>query len=381
MTRRSWAFDVALAAVVGLLGQLEAWTGLGETHRQGPLWVQALLYAVTATLLVGRRWRPLTVLIAMVAVSVVEFAAAGSPQGNAVVLAPLIATYTAARQLPWRRSWLALALMAVLQAAWATLDPENSTLAGWYGSWVWFSPAVIAWLTGALVRVAGLNREQRRVNAEQRERQAVAEERTRIARELHDVVGHSVSLMTVQTSAVRRRLLPEQAAEREALESVEETGREALAEMRRMVTVLREDAPVELEPQPRLAQADRLADHFRAAGLPVALTVRGPVDDLPAGADLTAYRVVQEGLTNALRHAQGATRAEVTVDVQPGRVDLVVQDDGRPVTARSRSDGESAGTGLRGVRERVAVYGGSMSAGPRAGGGFELLATLPLESR
>jgi signal transduction histidine kinase len=215
VTRRSWAFDVALAAVVGLLGQLEAWTGLGETHRQGPLWVQALLYAVTATLLVGRRWRPLTVLIAMVAVSVVEFAAAGSPQGNAVVLAPLIATYTAARQLPWRRSWLALALMAVLQAAWATLDPENSTLAGWYGSWVWFSPAVIAWLTGALVRVAGLNREQRRVNAEQRERQVVAEERTRIARELHDVVGHSVSLMTVQTSAVRRRLLPEQAAERE----------------------------------------------------------------------------------------------------------------------------------------------------------------------
>lgn len=375
MTRRSWAFDVALAAVVGLLGQLEAWTGLGESHRQGPLWVQALLYAVTAALLVGRRWRPLTVLTAMVAVSIVEFAAVGSPQGNAVALAPVIATYTTARQLPWRRAWLALAVMAVLQTAWATLAPGDPTLADWLASWVWFSPVVIAWLTGALVRVAGLNREQRRVNADQRERQAVAEERNRIARELHDVLGHSVSVMTVQASAVRRRLLPGQEAEREALESVEATGREALAEMRRLVSVLRGDDEVELRPQPGLAEAEHLAEQFRAAGLPVTLSVTGPVRELAPGPDLTAYRVVQEGLTNALRHAQEPRCAEVTVEVRPDRVDVAVRDDGRP----GRADEVGGGTGLRGIRERLAAYGGSMTAGPRRGGGFELVATLPLE--
>ncbi|SOC52500.1 sensor histidine kinase [Ornithinimicrobium cerasi] len=376
MTRRSWAVDVALATVVGVLGQLEAWTGFGSTHRQGPLWVQALLYAVTALLLVGRRRRPLGVLAAMCVVSVVEFAAVGSPEGNAVVLAPLIVTFTAAHLLPWRRSWLALALMAVLHAAWAALDPLNPTLAGWLGAWVWFSLSVIAWLGGALVRTTTLNREQRRVNLAQRESQAVAEERNRIARELHDVLGHSVSVMTVQASAVRRRLLPGQVTEREALESVESTGREALAEMRRLVSVLRGDEEAELRPQPRLAEADRLADQFRAAGLPVSLVVTGPVGELPPGPDLTAYRVVQEGLTNTLRHAREPRRAEVRVDVRPDRVDLAVRDDGRP----GQVDGERAhGTGLRGLRERLAAYGGSMRAGPCPDGGFELVATLPLE--
>ena len=240
VSRRNWAFDIALAAVVGVLGQLEVWLGIGSTHRQGPLWAQSLLYAVTALLLVGRRVRPLACLTAMVVVSIVEFVAVGSPEGFGVSVALLIATYTVGNRLEWGRSWIALVLSVVVWVTWAAFDPMNTTFAEAVSSLVWLTPSIIAWLLGALVRVSRLNAEQRRVNREQRASQAVAEERNRIARELHDVIGHSVSVMTVQASAVRRRLTPEQAVERQALETVETVGREALAEMRRMVGVLRQ---------------------------------------------------------------------------------------------------------------------------------------------
>lgn len=266
----------------------------------------------------------------------------------------------------------------MLTVAWALLDPMNASLSESLMALVWTAPAIIAWLLGALVRTARLNVEQRRINAAQRESQQVVEERNRIARELHDVVGHSLSVMTVQTSAVRRRLLPEQATERAALETVEAVGRQTLAEMRRMVSVLRSDEGVELLPQPGLGELDRLADQFRAAGLPVVLEVTGDPGDLAPGQDLVAYRIVQEGLTNALRHAREATRAIVSVDVQPGSVDIRVRDDGRP-SHRPPSE-SSAGVGLLGMRERVAVYGGSLRAGPSDQGGFELAASLPLES-
>ncbi|MFK5633057.1 sensor histidine kinase [Ornithinimicrobium sp. LYQ103] len=378
MTRRNWAFDVALALVVGVLGQLEAWTALGATHRQGPLWVQSLLYAVTAALLVGRRWRPLAVLAAMVLVSVLEFAAVGSPEGNAVALAPVIVTYTAAHELPWRRSWAALALALVVVAAWAVLDPMSSSGPERMIAMVWFTPTLIAWLLGALVRATRLNVEQRRVNAAQRATQAVAEERTRIARELHDAVGHSVSVMTVQASAVRRRLEPSQVVEREALESVEAVGRQALVEMRRMVSVLREEGEsAGLQPPPGLSQVERLAAQVRAAGLPVRVLVTGDPAGLPPGLDLTAYRVVQEGLTNALRHATNAHEAEVSIDRRQDRLELAVRDDGE--APPTRLSDVSSGTGLHGLRERVAVYGGSLEARARAGGGFELVASLPVE--
>lgn len=206
-------------------------------------------------------------------------------------------------------------------------------------------------------------------------RAAVVEERARIARELHDVVGHAVSVMTVQASGVRRLLKPDQEREREALQIVEQTGREALAEMRRLVGVLRrpEEAPA-LAPQPSLQYLDRLVEQAREAGLPVEVQIEGQQADLPAGVDLTAYRLVQEALTNAIKHAQ-ATRAEVVVRYGDGVVELVVTDDGR-----GSSDGtsESGGHGLVGMRERVAVYGGQLEAGPRPNGGYELRARLPL---
>ena len=380
VTRRNWAFDIALAAVVGALGQLEAWTGGGSTHRQGPLAVQSLLYAVTAVLLVGRRWRPLTVLAAMVAVSIVEFAIVGSPEGFAVILAPIIATYTVANELPWRRSRWGLALIVILHVGWAGLDPMNDNLVEAGGSLVWIAPAVIAWLLGALARASRLNVEQRRANREQRALQAVAEERNRIARELHDVIGHSVSVMTVQASAVRRRLEPSQVVEREALQTVEAVGREALAEMRRMVGVLRrpEDGQ-DLQSPPGLAQVDRLAEQFRSAGLPVSLSVTGAARDLAPGLDLTAYRLIQEGLTNALRHARDLNGALVAIDYGKDQIELAVRDDGAPAHGSAVNDAPADGNGLLGMRERVAVYGGSLVARQRPQGGFELVATLPVK--
>ena len=381
MSRRSWAFDIAVALVVGVLGQLEAWLGFGETHRQGPLWAQALLYAVTSLLLVARRVRPLAVLAGMVGVSLVEFAAVGSPEGNAVALGPVIATYSAARYLERRQALVGLGLSTVLVVAWAVFDPMNPTWDGRLMSMVWLAPSVIAWLLGMLVRVTLLYRDQRRVTAEERASRAVAEERNRIARELHDVIGHSVSVMTVQASAVRCRLDASQGVEREALEAVEATGREALTEMRRMVGVLRSgsgaqsgvDEP-ELAPAAGLAQVGQLAETFRSAGLPVSVSVSGRERELAPGLDLTAYRLVQEGLTNTLRHARSPQRAEVSIAFGERAIELAVRDDGVGAGAPN-----GVGNGLTGMRERVAVYGGSLVARPRREGGFELVARLPLE--
>ena len=210
---------------------------------------------------------------------------------------------------------------------------------------------------------------------ELRARDAVAEERARIARELHDVVGHSVSVMTVQASGVRRLLRPEQEREREALLIVERTGREALAEMRRMVGVLRrpEEAPA-LAPQPSLEHLDRLVEQARETGLPVDLRVEGEALELPAGVDLTAYRLVQEGLTNAIKHSH-ATRAEVVVSYGDAQIEVTVSDNGNGV-----GNGGGGGHGLVGMRERVSVYGGQLDAGPQPGGGYRLRAKLPVAS-
>jgi signal transduction histidine kinase len=215
--------------------------------------------------------------------------------------------------------------------------------------------------------------ERAELERELRARAAVADERTRIARELHDIVGHSVSVMTVQAAGVRRLLREDQEREREALLAIEETGRAALTEMRRLVGVLRraDDEPA-LVPQPSLERVAKLVEQTRDAGLPTELRIEGETTALAQGIDLTAYRLVQEGLTNALKHAN-ATHAEVVVRYDDGTVELVVRDDGTGDGA-----GGGSGHGLVGIRERVALYGGELFAGPRAEGGFELRARLPV---
>lgn len=374
MTRRSWALDAAICAVALVLGQLEAWYGVNATHRQGPHWAEALAYGAGALLLLARRTRPALCLAALAGAYVLEFAVVGSPEGYGVAVPPMIAVYSVARWERRQPTWWALPVVLVLGLCWVGFDPMDDTAAAKLAGLVWLSPWVIAWLVGALVRSQLQNAEARRTAREQRASQAVAEERNRIARELHDVIGHSVSVMTVQAAAVRRRLSPAQTEELEALGTVEATGREALAEMRRMVGVLRDRGEeAGREPPPGLGQLERLVEKFRTAGLPVRLSVSGIAHPLAPGLDLTAYRLVQEGLTNTLRHAESPQAADVCITYGDDRLELAVRDDGRPVTGRPEP-----GHGLLGMRERVSVYGGQLVARPRPGGGFELVASLPL---
>ena len=374
MIRRNVLFDSLVVTVLFVLGQLEVWTGAGATHRQGAHWVQALGYGLAALLLLARRTEPLGVLAGLVVVYVAEFVAVGSPEGFGVAVPPMVAAYSVARWERRRPAWWGLVLLLVLGLAWIAFDPVQASAADRVRQAVWWSPWVIAWLVGALVRSRVLDAEQRRLRRQDLASRAVTEERNRIARELHDVIGHSVSIMTVQAAAVRRRLGPAQAAEREALETVEVTGREALAEMRRMVGVLRQSGEsADREPASGLSQLGRLVEQFRGAGMPVDVAVSGPARPLAPGLDLTAYRLVQEALTNSLKHADSPTRAEVSIGYSAETLEIAVRDDGGRV-----GPGAEAGHGLLGLRERVAVYGGALVARPRPDGGFELIATLPL---
>jgi signal transduction histidine kinase len=239
---------------------------------------------------------------------------------------------------------------------------------------------VVAWVAGFALRERSEQAEAAEVRAAVAERErdaaariAVAEQRARIARELHDIVAHAVSVMVLQVGAVRHKLPDALAEDRDALQGVERAGRTALAEMRRLLAATRSDGDeAELGPQPGLDGLDALLEEVGRAGLPVQLHVDGEPVQLPPGIDLSAYRIVQEGLTNALKHAR-ATKADVTVRYGLTELQLEVRDDGE---GSSTSDG--VGHGLLGIRERVKIYGGEMTAGSENGGGFVLSTRLPL---
>jgi signal transduction histidine kinase len=254
---------------------------------------------------------------------------------------------------------------------------------------------VVAWVAGYALRerseqakaaemratLAEREREaaEMRATLAEREREAaariaVAEERARIARELHDIVAHAMSVMVLQVGAVRHKLPQLLEEDRDALRHVEQAGRTALAEMRRLLGAMRRDGDeAERGPQPGLDGLDALLDDVSRAGLPVRLHVEGEPNPLPRAIDLSAYRIVQEGLTNALKHAH-ASRADVTVRYGPAEVELEVADDGAGPTT---SDG--LGHGLIGIRERVHIYGGDMRVEAASAGGFVLTARLPVD--
>jgi signal transduction histidine kinase len=254
---------------------------------------------------------------------------------------------------------------------------------------------VVAWVAGYALRarseqaeaaemrarLAEREREaaEMRATLAEREREAaariaVAEERARIARELHDIVAHAMSVMVLQVGAVRHKLPQTLEEDRDALGRVEQAGRTALAEMRRLLGAMRSDGEgVELGPQPGLDVLDSLIEDVIRAGLPVRVHVEGEPFSLPRAIDLSAYRIVQEGLTNALKHAH-ASHADVTVRYRPDKVELEVADDGK---GAATSNG--LGHGLVGIRERVNIYGGEMSAGVAPAGGFILSARLPVD--
>jgi signal transduction histidine kinase len=221
----------------------------------------------------------------------------------------------------------------------------------------------------------------RRLREEKLEREkaeaeaAIAEERTRIARELHDVVAHAISVIVLQARGGRRLLATDPAEARQALDAIERTASQALAEMRRLLGLLREsDEQLALAPQPTLARLDDLVGQVREAGLPVEVAIEGTPLELPPGIDLSAYRIVQEALTNALKHA-GPASARVTVRYGEGELELEVSDDGA-----GSGNGGGGGQGLAGIRERVAVFGGDVEAGSRPEGGYAVRARLPYAS-
>jgi signal transduction histidine kinase len=238
----------------------------------------------------------------------------------------------------------------------------------------------VSWVAGFAVRAHAEQAEAAEVRAAAAElerdvtaRIAVAEERARIARELHDIVAHAVSVMVLQVGAVRHKLPDALAEERDALIGVERVGRAALAEMRRLLAVMRRDGDgVELAPQPGLDGLDSLVKDIGRAGLPVELHVEGEPFPLPRGIELSAYRIAQEALTNALKHAH-ASHADVTICYAPDEVQIEVRDNGHGAVT---SNGH--GHGLIGIRERVKLYGGDMTAGTANGGGFILSTRLPV---
>ena len=377
--RRYW-FDALLLAMagIGVTGAV-----LGREHidgPEGPLWFDILAILVIVLPLLGRRRFPFGAPAAMgVAAALTSFVDRTVVPYDGVTFLVGCAALFLVGSLRDRAQ--AVAGLAVGEGVLAVVVHNHPTLrVGDFvvGSIIFAIVWTIAFGVGR--KSVEADEAKERANRAEREREerarvAVAEERARIARELHDVVGHSVSVMTVQASGVRRLLRPDQDREREALLVVERTGREALAEMRRMVGVLRrpEEAPA-LAPQPSLDHLDRLVDQAREAGLPVELLVQGEASQLPAGVDLTAYRLVQEGLTNVVKHAQ-ATRAEVLVNYGDGYLEVTVKDDGKGL-----GNGDGGGHGLVGMRERVSVYGGELDAGPQTGGGYRLRARLPFTS-
>jgi signal transduction histidine kinase len=311
--------------------------------------------------------------IAVLAVIGAAGAAFALREGTADLAVPLaIAAYSAAARCD-RRTVLAVALpIAVASAALITIGEGRSD--NWVEVLVSLVP--VPGVPLLLGRVT-FNR-RRRIQRDHvlAAREAVATERARIARELHDAVAHSMSVMVVQAGAARSVLASDAAAAAEALERVEATGRTGLAEMRRLLGVLTagDDSP-ELAPQPGLARLDELLERVRAAGLPVERVVGGHARSLPPGVDLTAYRLVQEALTNALKHA-GDAHARVTIRYGEDALELEVDDDGRGPPG---ADIAAEGHGLVGMRERVAMFNGSLETGPRPGGGFRVRARIPLE--
>jgi signal transduction histidine kinase len=337
-----------------------------------------------ALLLAWRRRAPLAMICAFVAVGVVNealggslysFPAAGGSDAEippiGTLLAGVIAFYSLGAHTGDRDARLGLGIG--LAGYWTTVAVSGQID---FGSFFFSTAlAVISWLIGRnargrALRLAAAEREQ-----EQRTRLAISDERARIAREFHDVVAHSVGVMVVQAQGARRVLERDPERAREALDSIEQTGRTALDDMRGSLDVLRrDDAGPDLEPQPGLDDLDRLLEQAREGGLEVDVAVEGEPRELPQGVDLSAYRIVQEALTNAIKHA-GSVRTRVTVRYGEDELQLEVSDDG-PGPSGNGEDG--SGHGLVGMRERIASHGGELRTGPGPEGGFVVRATLPL---
>jgi signal transduction histidine kinase len=369
--------DVFVAVPFIVVGQLTAWSVIadGGTRFQGSHPVNAALAVLLDGLVVLRRRAPLVALALMLPVGIAQTTYAEASAFFSGFVPVVLIVCSAAIHAPRRWSlaataWALGGLIAIIALAPDLRMTNELPFSG---------PIIIlAWALGRYLRA----RDQRAHTAEAEaatlaaaSERVLEEERARIARELHDVIAHSVSVMVVQAGAARTLLIDDTAAAREALLAVERSGRQALEEMRRLLGILRRDQrEAELLPQPGLDAAHVLVDQVRATGLPVALDVDGSPRPLAPGVDLSAYRILQEALTNTVKHAN-ASSASVRLRFSPAAVEVEIEDDGRGPMPNG-----NGGHGLIGMRERVELYGGELETGPREGGGFRVRARLPLET-
>ena len=371
--RRERGTDVALAAAVFLTTLFFAFDGWAEVPAVGPMagipFAALFLLAVACGALYWRRTEPLAVLgLTLVATLL---AAAIGYRDLAGGYAVLVALYSAGRYVDDERwSYVGLAGSFCVCVGFPYLIGEITAVAVGFGLVV----LSVVWYIGRRLRTREEDAEERRREQAADADRAVQAERTRIARELHDVVAHRVSLMTVQAGAAKTVASDDPQAALQAMEAVEHAGRQALDELRHLLGVLRPSADGgSLGPQPGLTDVPRLIDQFREAGLDVSLSVSGATTDLPARVDLSAYRIVQEALTNVLKHAGPGAQSDVRVSIDDGAVAIEISDDGQAVTSLPGS-----GHGIMGMRERALLLGGSLTAGPRAAGGFRVAANLPI---
>ena len=388
--------DSMLALLVLLLG-LSVF-GVGLISVPGRLLFVAALCVPVAV----RRRYPVGAFAAVIVVGGLEVLLLPRPFGSD--LAVIVMLYTLAAYRPRRISLAGLAIClagsAVAIAKWAPEHTIHSLYTLGATAAVFAGPALLAWLLGDSMQwrrsyYRGLEERAARLERE-RDAQAqiaAAAERARIARELHDVVAHNVSVMVVQADGAAFALETSPEKARQALTAISRTGRQALAEMRDLLGVLRtaDGSGAELAPQPGVEQLAGLLEQTRAAGVPVSFAIEGVPRPLPPGAALTAYRIVQESLTNARKHGGPAVTAGVTLRFCEDQLVIKVTDDGRREAARREegaaggfsggsAKGDGQGHGLIGMRQRVDVYGGTVAAGPQPGGGWRVTATLPLPS-
>jgi signal transduction histidine kinase len=356
--------DLVLAVGLALLALAEIWwpggfVASGPIEGDKEVLVPTAL-GMTLPLALRRRWPLATVLVVFGAAALQELLST-PPDGIAGVTALLVASYSVAAYSERRPAIVGLTGALALSLSSGVSDAAFA--------WVLIGGA---WGAGWIVRRQNLLLDALEREQAARERAAVADERARLARELHDVVAHSVSTMVVQAEAGEALLGHDPDRARDAFVSITSSGRQALGELRRMLGLLRSaDTELALGPQPGLAQLHALVEQMRGVGLPVELAIEGEPRRLPAGVDLSAYRIVQEALTNTLKHAR-PTRARVTVRYRNDDVELEVVDDGR-----GRANGSQGGHGILGMRERVRLYGGTLETGRAIEGGFAVRARLP----
>lgn len=367
MTRLVRFAFVALVLALAAFGVANAWQS-GADGR----WVRVGLALATTLPLLGVRRHPVAVALVVVGAASTDLALGGG-EGQAW-FAVLVAAYGLGRHAAG--SGLLLGCVGIYAATLAVDLPRLRAGAP-------LDEVVPGWVI--LAALVGLGHWVRSRHAETKVLvdRAAADERDRIARELHDLVAHSLAVTVVQAQAGQRVLDRDPEAARTALASVERLSREGLAELRRLLGMLENDDSASVDPPPSLDRLTELVADVRATGLPVRLTVSGARGDVPAGVDLAAYRIAQEGLTNALKHAGPGAQVDLTVSYGDDAVEVAVVDDGG---ASGGSGGSGAGggaaggsgRGLVGMRQRVALYGGDLVAGPRRDGGYEVRARMPL---